>query len=90
MSISREEWLTALNEAGFKDDEHDPESITVPEFAALMGMTRITAERRLKALVTVGKAKKAYKRVVRANGAPQTLPSYRLVKPEPKRKREAL
>ena len=88
--ITRDEWLAALNEAGYHDEKHDPDAVTIPEFAALIGVTRRTAEWRLKRLVETGHATRAYKRTTRSDGKPITLPAYRLVKPEqPKRKRKA-
>lgn len=88
--ITRDEWLHALNEAGFHDEKHDPDAVTAPEFAALMGLARLTAERRLKRLVEVGQATRVYKRTLRSDGKPITLPAYRLIKQPTKRKRNAV
>jgi hypothetical protein len=88
--ITRDEWLSALNEAGYHDEKHDPDAVTAPEFAALFGISRRAAECRLKRLVEIGQATRTFKRTTRMDGKPLTLPAYRLVKSEqPKRKRKA-
>ncbi len=60
-SISRDEWLKALNEAGYQDGQDDPTAITVPEFAQMLGVNRQAAIRRLNTLVATGKATRTRK-----------------------------
>lgn len=59
--ISRDEWLKALTDAGLHETD-DQEAVTVPEFAAMFGLDRQTADRRLKRLEAIGKATRVRKR----------------------------
>ena len=77
--ISRDEWLQALVEAGCHEDEHDPDAITVGEFAALMDMPRQRAERRLQRLEATGRARRTYKVGQTQSGRTVRFVAYRLV-----------
>ena len=74
--ISRDEWLKALTDAGVEDDQG---ATTAGEFAALFGLNRLTAERRLKALEAAGKVTRTHKRSARTDGRIVTCVAYRLV-----------
>lgn len=81
--ITRDEWIRALAEAG-EPVEDDRDALTVREFGEMFGMTRPTAERRLQALVTQGKAIKTYKRVrVASNNRMVSLIAFRLLRNTP-------
>lgn len=87
--ISRDEWLAALHEAGLTADEDDRDAITAAEFAAMFSLTRLTAERRLRALEAAGKATRTRKRATLGNGRVMACVAYRLVPqdtPTPKRR----
>lgn len=79
--ITREDWLAALEQAE-REAHAVPESdaVSVKEFAAMMGIHRLTAQLRLDQLVATGRAQKTTKRVRRASGVPITVPAYRLLK----------
>lgn len=76
--INRDEWLSALKDAGLHD-EGDPDSISVVEFAAMMHLKRATAQRCLYGLVEQGKAVKAKKRITDSQHRVVTVTSYRLL-----------
>ena len=78
VTISRDEWLKALNEAGFSA-EHDEDAITVNDFAEMMGMTRDTADRRLRALVKAGKAAQTRKITQGRDGRTLSFIAFRLL-----------
>ena len=77
--ITRDEWLTALREAG-ESDEDDRAAITCTEFMAMMGVDRQTARRRLEKLVAVGTAIRTTKRERATDGRVVRCIGYRLVK----------
>lgn len=83
--ISRDEWLSALKDAGLHDDS-DPNAVTSTEFAALMGMSRSTAERKLKLLVKAGGATAVHKRITDTAGRSVQCSAYRLLTRTAKRK----
>lgn len=61
-TITKDEWLKALEEAGQRDlTENDPSSLTAAEFAVMIGVTRNTAARRLQLLETAGKVTRTTK-----------------------------
>ena len=76
-AISRDEWLSALTEAGL-NDQHDPDAVTVMEFAEMFGLDRQTADRRLKKLEALGKATKAKKRRAGPDGRMLWYVAYKL------------
>ena len=60
--ISRDDWLKALAESSQLDlTENDPGALTVTEFAAMFGVTRNTAAKRLSLLETAGRATRTTK-----------------------------
>jgi DNA-binding transcriptional ArsR family regulator len=69
-------WQKALADIG-EEDRHDPDAITIHEFMALFGLSRPTAERRLRALVAAGKATETRK-VGRKAGRRVAYVAYRL------------
>jgi hypothetical protein len=78
--ITRDDWLTAMREAqGQAPAPDDPSVLTVQEFAALMGICRATAEKRMRALVASGKATHTTKPARRLNGVVSAISAYRLV-----------
>lgn len=83
--ISRDEWLRALESAGF-DDRNDPEAMTASELAAMVGIDRQAASRRLQRLEELGQATKTRKRVTSKDGRMLFSTAYRLIDP-PKKKR---
>lgn len=85
-SISRDEWLKALHDAGYRDDEDDPNAVTVAEFAAMFGLTRTVAERRLKALEERGTATRTAKRGAGKDGRIMRLLAYRLQAEKPRKR----
>ena len=67
-SISRDEWLKALNEAGVPTDSDD-DAITAAEFSVMCGgIPLATARERLSRLVDHGKAIRTSKRIRDARG----------------------
>ena len=76
-TISRDEWLSALTDAGL-NDQHDPDAVTVNEFAEMFGLDRQTADRRLKKLEALGKATKAKKRSATPDGRMLWYVAYKL------------
>lgn len=83
-TILRDEWLRALEEAdmGISDD---PTATTTAEFAAMFGIKRLAAERRLVALVAAGKATRTHKWSRGADGRRIRLVAYRLTKADKKK-----
>lgn len=77
VQINRDEWLSAMKDAGLHD-EGDPESLTVMEFATLMGLKRTTAQRCLSGLVEAGKARQTKKRIMDSQQRAVIVTSYRL------------
>ena len=77
MSITRDEWLKAMDEAGM-GVAHDPDAITIDEFAALVQLGRAAASRRLELLVASGRATRTQRRGTASNGRTQYLVAYRL------------
>lgn len=75
-SISRDEWLKALDEARGPTDQ---EAITIREFAAMCGLSLQGAAGRMTLLVTSGRAVKTAKNVDEG-GRVVRRPAYRLVK----------
>ena len=80
VAISRDEWLKALSEAGYKDGQDDPTAITVAEFAAMVGLNRQTAVRRLHAMVAAGKATRTQKRSQSSDGRTVVMQAFKLAK----------
>ena len=80
-TISRDEWLQAVDEAKRTTIVEDPSLLTLGQYAALMGVHVNTARRQLAVLVAAGRAERL-SRVVRAvDGSMRRVPAFRLVKP---------
>lgn len=84
MSITKDEWLKALDDAGVSM-VNDQSAVTAIEFAAMFGVSTPTAGRRLRALVAAGGAHRTQKRTTAADGRVMVLPAYRLVEKKAKR-----
>lgn len=78
MNISRDEWLSALNEAGVSVED-DSEAVTVAEFCQLFSLRRQAGVSRLEALVAAGKATRTRKRAPTSEGKMVSYIAYRLV-----------
>lgn len=76
MSISRDEWLKAL---GDSITPNDPDSLTTAEFAAMVGIGRTLAVKKLAQLVAEGKAVRTSKIIRSGQWATRCL-AYKLVK----------
>ena len=81
VSISRDEWLKALAAAGIDDETHDPDAVTVAEFAEMFGVNRQTAMRRLQALEKAGAATRTRKRQTDVSGRSISFIAFRLNAP---------
>lgn len=78
MSLTRDDWLRALDEAGVPH-EHDAAALTVDEYAEMFTISRVTAGRQLDRLVKAGKAARTYKRQCDRNGRLRSYVAYRLL-----------
>lgn len=85
--ITRDEWLKALEAAGFHHDAGDQSALTTLEFAKLFGLPRHTASRRLEALIASGRAVRTHKWCLDRNGRSYCHIAYRLLDDQPKKKR---
>lgn len=77
--ITRDEWLSALNEA-VQPPEQDPSVLTASEIGALMGFRKPAALRHADRLVRTGRAQRATKVIQISNGQLRVVPAYRLLK----------
>lgn len=84
-AINRDEWLSALKDAGLHEDG-DPNALTAKEFATMFGLKETTARHRLAALVAAGKATPTKKRSIDGRGHALVFVAYRLL---PQRKGKA-
>jgi predicted transcriptional regulator len=75
--ITRDDWLNALKEATVPEPA-DEESLTIAEFAALLGVERAQASKRMRLLVKKGKAELTRRQIRRVDGGLIYVPSYRL------------
>lgn len=88
-TITRDEWLQALTEAGVHSAEDDQSALTTTEFAEMFGVTVSTAHSRLQLLVAAGKAQATRKWATNAYGRRIQYRAYRLVRDAaPKRTRQ--
>ena len=79
-TITRDEWLKAMSEAGLTTHEVDDQSaLTVPEFAEMMKCPRGTADTKLRALEHHGKAIKTRKTVLNSYGRLVSMKAFKLV-----------
>jgi predicted ArsR family transcriptional regulator len=79
-TINRDEWLSALKDAGLHQED-DQRAVTVSEFAAMIGMKDNAARRKLVALEKLGRAKKTSKRFADSAGRSIATTAYRLLPP---------
>ena len=81
VSITRDDWLKAVQDAEAKAREvPESDAMTVQEFAAFIGMTRLSAASRLATLVALGKAERTRKKIRRSDGVVISATAYRLLK----------
>ena len=78
--ITRDEWLTALNEAAQPEPPAETDLKTALELAEMSGVSRHTMNIRLARLVAQGKAERTTKPFKRTNGSVITVTAYRLIK----------
>lgn len=83
-TITRDEWLRALGEARIP---LDPTAITVMELAAMLGVGREAAYRRILRLMKEGKATATRKMVTFTSGVTKPVAAYKLVNTPPRRKK---
>lgn len=86
VSIRKDEWLKALSEAGMSL-ESDDSALTVQEFAAMIGLSWHSAQRRLSKLAARGLAIRTRKVVHSSYGRRQVITAYRLLDVNPKAKK---
>jgi hypothetical protein len=79
-TITREEWLKALQDAEEPVDAADPNVLTATELQAVFGVGRSATQERIARLIAAGKAKMTTKRVRFVDGRVYTVPAYRLVR----------
>jgi hypothetical protein len=85
-SISRDEWLKALSDAG-AGIQDDPSAITIAEFAQMFGLNWQAASRRLRLLVSKGQAIETRKVGTGRDGRRCDLIAFRLIDVNPKVKK---
>lgn len=78
MTISRDSWLSALQQA---EDQGDPDALSVQEFAEMLGCKRFTAQARLNLMVEKQLAVRTHK-YKNGGGGRIRVPAYRLVQAE--------
>lgn len=80
-ALSRETWMAALHEIASAPipDEH-PDAVTTVEFAAMLGVGREMAYRKLHALVAAGKAERVRKKQRASDGGVRPVDAYRLLR----------
>jgi hypothetical protein len=79
MSITRDEWLSALQEADLAPPDDDPRAVTIAEFQQMFGLKRCAATRTLQELEKAGKAKRTNKMSVTPAGRRIYYVAYRLL-----------
>ena len=88
-TITRDDWLNAIREAGIDDPVGDPDAVTAGEFAAMFGIDRNAAMRRLVQLVEAGKATRTTKRMTDVLGRSVSYPAYKLIQEPPKQAKQS-
>lgn len=78
-TINRDKWLKALKEAT-ETPLPESDAVSILEFAAMIGVNRAQADRRMAQLVAAGKATQTTKLKRRTDGGVIKIPAYRLVK----------
>lgn len=83
MTISRDEWLTALQEAEAVPLPNDPSVLSISELGSLFGVGVAAATRKARVLLAAGKAVRTDKLIRQSDGRVRKVPAYRLVKDGP-------
>lgn len=81
-SITRDEWMHAVSEAGYVlDVDNDPQAITVNDFMAMFTppLTRRAAENRLEVMIRAGKVRRTQKLGTDSFGRTRRYVAYRLI-----------
>jgi hypothetical protein len=78
--ITRDEWLSALQEASTVLPEQDPDLMTARELGELLKCSVGTAKRKAVRLIEVGKAERSTKLIRMPDGSLRSVPAYRLRK----------
>jgi DeoR/GlpR family transcriptional regulator of sugar metabolism len=78
-TITRDDWLKALSDAGFDDTTDDQDAVTTQEFAEMTSVHPMTASRRLQALVKLGKAERTFKQQLAPDGRRVRYVAYKLI-----------
>ena len=79
-TITRDDWLAALEEATAGRVDNDPSLLTYMDFAAMFGVAIGTARDRLRMLVSKGLAKRSTKRALTPDGKIRVVVAFRLEK----------
>lgn len=82
--INRDDWLQAFGDAAMPND---PDALTVLELAAMFGIHRQMAARRINELLKAGKAISTFKQTMNASGYTRRVAAYKLIDPPKKAKR---
>ena len=77
VTINRDEWLRALAEAGYPQED-DQSALTAAEFASMFNIPRQTANDRLGKLIRCGKAVRTTKSGLATDGRRIMFVAYRL------------
>lgn len=80
VTITRDDWLKAIEETQKAQVDTDPDVMSYYDFAAKMGCVIGTARVKLDALVKAGRAKKVSKMVIAGDGRLRRVVAFRLVK----------
>lgn len=83
--ITRDEWVAALKQA---EPVNDPDVFTTYEIGAMVGIRGTAARKHIRRLFAEGKVARASKRITDTSGRVQCVTAYRLVRPEPSRKKK--
>ena len=76
--ITRDDWLQALKDATAPPPPEDLDTLTINEFAKIIGVQRAQASKRMQILVDAGKATVTRKAIRRVDGGVVYIPAYRL------------
>jgi hypothetical protein len=79
-TITRDDWLTAIEETHKDQADRDPSLLSYAEFGALMQVCQGTAMRRLNGLVEAGRAIRTTKRMLTPDGRIRSVVAFRLKK----------
>jgi hypothetical protein len=79
-TITREEWLKALQDAEGPIEPADPDVLTVRELQTVFGVGRSATQERIARLMAAGKARATTKQLRASDGRMRIVPAYRLVR----------